>query len=71
MDWLAFTASAFLGLCFGSLIGANLSDYSTRLFANKVWAEIMGKRVDVERKLTQVEEDAARHRNGGFDLGQR
>lgn len=71
MDWLTFTISAFTGLCIGLVLGVNLADHAAKVFSRKVWTEIMGKRVDVERTLTQAQADIARHTNGGFDLGPR
>jgi hypothetical protein len=71
MDWLTFSISALTGLCFGSILGVHIADHAARTFSSKVWSEIMAKRVDVERTLSQAQADVARHTNGGFDLGPR
>jgi hypothetical protein len=71
MDWLAFSISALAGLTFGALLGVNLADHVVKTFSAKIWAEIMHKRVDVERTLTQAEQALDLQRKGGFDLGQR
>lgn len=69
--WLTFTVAAFTGFCFGAVVGLQFSDGAIKTLSGKVWTEIMHKRIDVERTLVKAEEDMARQRTGGFDLGPR